>query len=67
MRGGAVRAVGGRSQFSGSPVGQGKGRGYYSKCHEESVEGFQPGSDVLMVSLVALWKMDFMGIRLNLF
>ena len=66
MRRGAVRAVS-RSQFSGSPVGQGKGRDYYPKCHEESVEGFQPGSDVLTVSLVALWKMDFRGIRLNLF
>ena len=66
MRRGAAGAVG-RGQFSRSPVIQGKVTNSYSKCHEASVEGFQPGCDILKIALVALWKMYLRDIRLNLF
>lgn len=55
----------GQKPVSGSPVSQGEGCDCYSQGHEGLVEGFQPGSDIIKLSLVALWKMDLGGMRLN--
>lgn len=58
-----LRAVG-RSQFRGTLSAKARGA-TYSQGREELVEGFQPGSDIVKLSLVALRKMDFGGMRPN--